>query len=317
MNRLKSMNTLKSPSITIKSDVLTRFQQYHALTITWLPIAGVVGTLIMATIVGVRTSEIVIFAILSLLTTLGVEVGFHRYFSHSSFKAHPIVRYALAIMGTWSAQGPIIYWVANHRRHHQYSDRPEDVHSPYYQDQQSLSGFQGFWHAHLGWIFGHQITNTTVFAKDLIQDPMIAKINSLYLQILLLGLVIPALINGLWTQSIFGVLTGFLWGGLVRIFWVHQVTFAVNSFCHTYGSRPFKSKDCSSNNFWLALPTLGGSWHNNHHAFPHSAITGLHWWQIDFSGWFIRILEFIGLVTDLKVPSPEMIAAKLQSTQID
>jgi stearoyl-CoA desaturase (delta-9 desaturase) len=309
------MDAIKNPTITIKSDVLTRFQQHHALAITWLPIAGVVGTLIMAAIVGVSTSEIVIFAIFSLLTTLGVEVGLHRYFSHSSFKAHPIIRFTLAIWGTWSAQGPIIYWVANHRRHHQYSDRPEDVHSPYYQEQQSLSGFQGFWHAHLGWIFSHKMTNTTIFAKDLLQDNLISKINHFYLPILFLGLLLPGLINGLWTQSFLGFFTGFLWGGLVRTFIVQQFTFAVNSLCHVYGSRPFKSNDNSTNNFWLALPTIGGSWHNNHHAFPHSAITGFYWWQIDLGGLFIRTLEFLGLVSDVKVPSQKMLAAKLESVQ--
>jgi stearoyl-CoA desaturase (delta-9 desaturase) len=309
------MNVTHQPSITINSNTLSKFQRKHALAITIVPFAGVIAAVSIAITTGIRTSEMIILGVFFIFTTIGVEVGLHRYFSHHSFKAHPIIRYALAIGGTWSAQGPIIYWVANHRRHHQYSDRPEDVHSPYYQQQQSLSGWQGIWHAHLGWIFSHGITNTTAFAKDLLQDSLITKINNLYLPILLSGLILPGIINGLWTQSFLGILTGFLWGGLVRVFVVQQFTFAVNSLCHIYGSRPFKASDNSTNIFWLALITIGGSWHNNHHAFPHSAITGFYWWQIDLGGWLIRTLEILGLVSDIKTPSKKMLAAKLQSVQ--
>jgi stearoyl-CoA desaturase (delta-9 desaturase) len=206
------MTVTYKPSITINSNTLTDFQQKHALAITILPFAGVITALVMASVTGIKSSEMIILAVFFIFTTIGVEVGLHRYFSHHSFKAHPIIRYALAIGGTWSAQRPIIYWVANHRRHHQYSDQPEDVHSPYYQQHQSLSRWQGIWHAHLGWIFSHRITNTTVFAKDLLQDSLITKINNLYLPILLIGLLLPGIINGLWTQSFLGFFTGFLWG---------------------------------------------------------------------------------------------------------
>lgn len=244
------MTTAYKPPITISSDTLTKFQQYHALAITWLPSLGFVSALIMASLMGIGTSEVMLFIVLSFLTTLGVEVGFHRYFSHTAFKAAPMIRIALAVWGTWSAQGPIIYWVANHRRHHQHSDQPDDLHSPHYQHQQFLNPLQGLWHAHIGWMFTHHITNTTVFAKDLLQDPIIAKINKFYFQILILGLILPAVINGLWTQSLYGMLSGFLWGGLARIFGYSNLRLPLTPFVISMGLVLLKRM--------IAVPTIFG-----------------------------------------------------------
>jgi stearoyl-CoA desaturase (delta-9 desaturase) len=154
------------------------------------------------------------------------------------------------------------------------------------------------------------MSNPSLYAKDLLRDPTIAKINQFYPLWIILGLAIPAAIGGLATQTWIGAVQGFLWGGLVRVFLVHHMVWAVNSFAHVYGDRPFESDDCSTNNVWLALPSIGGAWHNNHHAFPYTARNSFEWWQIDLGSWFIRLLESCGCVWDVRMPTPEAIAAK-------
>lgn len=245
------------------------------------------------------------------LTVVGVEVGLHRYFAHKSFETTAALQSLLAILGAMAAQGPLIYWIANHRRHHQYSDQRGDPHSPHLQGEGLLNRITGFWHAHMGWIFDHETPNPGVFAKAELRNPSLSQIDRLYLFWILLGLVIPTIVGGVIYGNVVGLWHGFLWGGLVRLFLVNQgTTFIVNSSCHTVGTRPFLTDELSTNNGWLCLPTLGGSWHNNHHAFPGSAITGLAWWQLDPSGWVIRAFEWFGLVWNVKRPTPERIIAK-------
>lgn len=298
------------PKVTINGDSLKTLHRSHAYGIVILPLSGTIAALILAFHSGISFMEISLFLGMWLATGIGIEVGFHRYLSHHAFQAATPIRALLAILGAMAAQGPPIYWAANHRRHHQYSDLPDDAHSPNLHGEDFWGRLQGLGYAHQGWIFDLELTNTYLFAKDLLRDPPIARINQYYFAWIFLGLILPGVIGGIVTKSLMGVLSGFLWGGLVRMFVVHQTTYAVNSICHVFGSRPFKTSDRSTNNFWLAIPTLGGSWHNNHHAFPDSAINGLKWWQVDLSGSFIKVMETLGLVWAVKSISQERIEAK-------
>ena len=254
--------------------------------------------------------EIGLLVSLYILTLVGISVGFHRLFSHSTFQAHVAVKILLAILGSMACQGPLIYWVSNHRRHHQYSDKPGDPHSPYYIEEEAIDPILGLWHAQVGWTFTHEITNTFLFAKDLLRDSVISKVNQLYYFWVLLGLVIPTVLGGILTGTSMGLLSGFLWGGCIRLFLSYHFTNSINSITHLYGKRPFDTKEQSTNNICLAIPTIGEAWHNNHHAFPNSAKFGLQWWQVDLGYWVIRTLEVFGLAWDVKAPTAGMIEAK-------
>ena len=300
----------KRQKITIKNDYLKQLQQRFALATVLIPFLGSVLAIGLLWRSGIGAVEVGLLVSMYALTVVGIEIGFHRHFSHRAFQASLPVRVILAILGSMAAEGPVIHWVSNHRRHHQYSDQMGDPHSPHLHAEKKLGGLRGLWHAHVGWLFESELTNSMLYAKDLLRGSAITKINQMYLIWVILGLAIPAVLGGVLTWTWMGICQGFLWGGLVRIFLVHQVTWSTNSIVHVYGSRPFDTNDCSMNNIWLALPTFGGSWHNNHHAFSNSAITGLKWWQIDLSGWVIRTLEFAGLVWDVKTPTVEMIEAQ-------
>ncbi|NEO43445.1 MAG: acyl-CoA desaturase [Moorea sp. SIO4A3] len=308
------MGSGKRQKITIKSDRLKIPLLVHALAIALIPLLGSIVAIVMAFKLGVGLVEVGLLVTMYTLTMLGITVGFHRHFSHCSFQAGTAVRVILAILGSMAAQGPLIYWVSNHRRHHQYSDLPGDIHSPYFKQDERLSGLRGLWYSHMGWTFSHGITNTALFAKDLLREPTISKINQLYYLWVLLGLAIPTLLGGLLTGTWMGLISGFLWGGCVRLFLIYHVTNSINSITHLYGSRPFDTREQSTNNIWLAIPTGGEAWHNNHHAFPNSAIFGLKWWQIDLGAWGIRFLEKVGLVSQVKMPKVEMINAKIKAS---
>lgn len=304
-------NSLTIQRIKITNEHLQRVQQRFAFVTVLAPALGTICAVALAWhLGGVSSVEIGLLFFMYVATTLGVEVGLHRYFSHRSFKTGLPIQVLLGVLGSMAAEGPIIQWVSNHRRHHQYSDRLEDPHSPHLQAEGHFDRLRGLWHAHVGWLFRSEITNSAFYAKDLLRDPLMTKINQQYLTWIALGLIIPTVLGGLLTWSWLGFLKGILWGGLVRIFLVHQSTWGTNSFSHVYGNRPFATGDLSTNNPWLVLPTLGGSWHNNHHAFPNSAVTGLAWWQLDLSAWFIRTLEKLGWVWDVHRPTSDAIESK-------
>jgi stearoyl-CoA desaturase (delta-9 desaturase) len=261
-------------------------------------------------------SDVGLLAIMYVLTCLGVTAGFHRHFAHRSFQARPALRAALGILGSMAAQGTLVYWAATHRRHHQFAEQAFDPHSPYVDEAGGRIGrLRGFWHSHLGWMLESRMTNTVRFAPDLIRDPLISRISELFPVWVLLGLLLPAIAGGLATLSWMGALTGFLWGGLVRMFLVHHMMWTSGSTAHMFGTSPFETPDRSTNNFLLALPNLGEAWHNNHHAFPHSALFGLRWWQLDAGGFTIRTFEALGWAWDVKAPSEEGIADKLKRVE--
>ena len=300
----------KPSKITVDNDRLKAQGKIHAYAIAFIPSFATIVAVAIAWKTGISAVDLGLLVSTYILGIIGIEVGFHRYFAHNAFQASKGVKIALAILGSSAAQGSINYWISNHRRHHQYSDKSGDLHSPYIREDAPLTGLKGLWHAHIGWIFDHELTNTNTYAKDMIRDSLIVQLNKTYLWWILLGLVVPALLGGVLTGTWMGIISGFWWGGLVRLFLVQQGTFIVNSICHVYGNRPFSTSDRSTNNIWLAIPSLGGSWHNNHHAFPYTAVNGLNWWQIDLCGWFIRGLERLGLVWDVRVPSSEAIQMK-------
>lgn len=243
-----------------------------------------------------------------LLTVLGITVGFHRLFVHRSFETYTWVKTIWAVLGSMAVQGSLFQWVALHRRHHQFSDTPYDPHSPQHDGTGVLGLLRGFWHAHIGWFFKPDAPNLQRYVADLKQSRTLRVASKLFPVWVLLGLLIPAGLGGLITMSWPGVFTGLLWGGLVRIFLVHHVTWSVNSACHLWGFQPFKIADHSRNNIIFGILALGEGWHNTHHAFPTSARHGLRWWQIDLSYWVIRTLTWLRLAWNVKLPTPEAIA---------
>ncbi|WP_184675548.1 acyl-CoA desaturase [Saccharothrix violaceirubra] len=248
------------------------------------------------------------------LTCLGVTIGFHRYFTHGAFKATRALRITLAVLGSTAMQGPIIGWVADHRRHHAYADREGDPHSPWLFGTSARALAKGFWHAHMGWMFRRELTNAARFAPDLLTDPDIQRVNRWFPALTAGTLLAPALAGGLITWSWWGALTAFFWAGLVRVALLHHVTWSVNSICHMIGDRPFTARDKSANFRPPAILSMGESWHNSHHADPTCARHGVRRGQIDISARLIRVFEKLGWATNVRWPRPERLARNLRST---
>jgi stearoyl-CoA desaturase (delta-9 desaturase) len=262
---------------------------------------------------GLRWTDIAIGAFFYILTGMGITVGFHRYFTHGSYKAKVPLRKFLAISGQMAVQGPVIIWVADHRRHHAFSDREGDPHSPWLFGTSMVALAKGFWHAHMGWLFDRDTTNQQRFAPDLLADRAIARIDKYFWIWTMVSLLAPAVIGGLVTWSWQGALTAFFWAGLVRVAVLHHVTWSVNSICHMIGERPFAARDKSAN-FWpLALLSFGESWHNLHHADPTCARHGVLRGQIDTSARTIWLFEKFGWVTNVRWPSAQRLA-RIQAT---
>ncbi|MEO1717059.1 MAG: acyl-CoA desaturase [Planctomycetota bacterium] len=245
-----------------------------------------------------------------LVTLFGVTIGYHRFFTHKSFKTPRWMAAVLAIMGSMAVEGSILTWVAHHRRHHRHSDAEGDPHSPAMSGTGVWGTIKGMWHAHLGWMFRAERTCPVRWARDLQNDRLVRVMSKLFPLWVVLGLLLPAVLGGLLTMSWTGVLLGFLWGGVVRVGLVHHVSWSVNSVCHIWGTRPFKSRDESRNNAVFGVIALGEGWHNNHHAFPSSARHGLRWWEFDPSYCVIWCMSKVGLASEVRVPTPERMAAK-------
>jgi stearoyl-CoA desaturase (Delta-9 desaturase) len=280
-----------------------------------LPVAGLAIAIVLLWGRGVGVTAIAILVVGYLLTGIGITVGYHRLFTHRSFETYPAVRYALALLGQMGVEGDVVTWVADHRKHHQFSDREGDPHSPHAEfGDGPFEALKGLWHAHTGWLF------TTVgradrarYAKDLVQDAGLRTIARLFLPLVVVSLVIPALVGWMLIGGWYGFVSGLVWGGAVRILLLHHVTWSINSICHFWGRRRFDSPDESRNVWWLSWLSFGESWHNNHHAFPSSAFHGLRRFEVDPGGWVIRGLEACGLAWRVvRIPS-ERQAAKLAS----
>jgi stearoyl-CoA desaturase (delta-9 desaturase) len=258
-------------------------------------------------------SDLIVFAVMYVFTGLGVTVGFHRLFTHRSFKTGKAVRAILAVLGSAAIEGPVISWVADHRKHHVFSDKPGDPHSPHVDHGVGLRGaLRGLWHAHVGWLFIHtQRGLKTRYAPDLLADPVVSYISRTFVLWVLAGLAAPFLLGWAIGGTVAEGLTGLLWGGAVRMLVLHHATYSINSLCHFFGRRRFATDDESRNLRWLSVFTFGEAYHNNHHAFPTSARHGLSRWSFDPSAWVIWGLEKTGLAWDVVRISPERQSTKL------
>ncbi len=271
------------------------FSLHHPLAFKAIVLIGVIVPF-LATVLAVYLlweravswSDLMLLAIMYSLIRLSEEVGIHRMLSHRSFQPHPAVKFVLLVLGSMAVEGPVLEWAAIHIKHHARADREGDPHSP----------LEGFFHAHIGWLFKDRIPDPGMYCRHLLKDPIIVLVNRTYGLWVLLSLVLPFVIGG-WTA--------FLWAGLVRIFLVHHVTFSTNSICHIFGKREFETTDESRNQWIVALLSFGQGWHNNHHAFPRSAFAGLHWWQLDISGYLIWTLERLGLARDVYRFPPDLL----------
>jgi stearoyl-CoA desaturase (delta-9 desaturase) len=254
-----------------------------------------------------RPVDLVLFLALYVATALGVTVGYHRHFTHRSFKTTRAVRVILAVLGSAAVEGPVISWVADHRKHHAFSDREGDPHSPHVGHGAGWRGtLRGLLHAHLGWLFVHdQRGKRSRYAPDLLADRAIRFIDRTFLVWVVAGLALPFGLGYVTGGSLVEALTALLWGGAVRMLVLHHVTFSINSLCHTFGRRRFATTDESRNLAWLALPSMGEAWHNNHHAFPTSAAHGMRRWEIDPSALVIGALQATGLAWDVQRISRE------------
>jgi stearoyl-CoA desaturase (delta-9 desaturase) len=274
-----------------------------------LPFAGLVAAVALLWGWGFRWVELALLLGMYVLTALGITVGFHRLFTHKSFETNRVVQLILVVLGSMAVQGPLLQWVALHRRHHQHSDQHEDPHSPHLHGQGVLGLLRGAWHAHLGWCFKPDAPDLGRYVKDLRQSRLLRAVSALFPLWVVAGLAAPAALGGLLTWSWTGAVLGLVWGGLARVFLVHHVTWSVNSVCHLWGGRPYATGDQSRNNFLFGVLALGEGWHNNHHAFPTSARHGLRWWQVDVSYWFIRGLALFGLAWKVRTVVPVMMSA--------
>ena len=258
--------------------------------------------------------DLALFVVMYVLTGLGITIGYHRLYTHKSFVTRGPIAAFFAVCGSMAAQGPMIWWAATHRKHHQHSDHEHDPHSPHAgRGPGVLGAIGGFFHAHIGWLFADLTPELKRYVPDLTADRMVMTVSRLFPLWVLLGLVLPAVVSGLVTMSWSGALLGLLWGGVVRMCVLHHVTWSVNSVCHLWGSKDYASGDESRNNPVMGILALGEGWHNNHHAFPASARHGLQWWQFDISWITIRSLAAVGLVSGIRLPSPE----RLESKRVD
>jgi stearoyl-CoA desaturase (delta-9 desaturase) len=277
------------------------------------PIVGLVLAIVMLWHRGpasVGWPEVVAMLGMYALAGFGVTIGFHRLLTHRSFEMARSARWVFAILGSVAAQGALIRWCATHRRHHQTSDHDGDPHSPHLHGDGALASLRGMWHAHTGWLFHRDASDTADSVADLLADPAMVWIDRLYFFWVFLGLLVPGVLVGAWTQTWHGAVSGAIWGGLVRICVMQHVTWSINSVCHVWGRRPFRTSDHSANNWICAVLALGEGWHNNHHAFPTSARQGLYWWQFDSSWLVIRALGFLGLARNIRTPSASAMQVK-------
>ena len=297
---------------------VSRLERNVNIVAVVVPFLGLIGAAVLLWHHFFGVDDVVVFAVMYLLSAVGVTVGFHRLLTHRAFQTHAWLRHLLAVLGSLSLQGPVIDWVADHRKHHTFTDEDGDPHSPHVGVGAGFRGMlHGLWHAHTGWLFKtHGQASARRFARELVEDPTMRRINRSFPLIALASLLLPFMLGlALGGGALAAGLSALLWGGLVRIFLVHHITWSINSICHFFGRRRFDTADHSTNVFWLALPSLGEAWHHNHHAFPRSAFHGLRWYELDPSGWLILALARLGLAWDVVRVTPERARARLASAE--
>jgi len=286
---------------------LARHQNIHNAAILALPWILALGIAVAVPAVLLpHLSDLVVGFVLYAVTGVGIDVGFHRHFTHRSFKCSRPLQAALAIGGLMAGQAPLIHWVSTHRRHHETSDTACDPHSPQQTTKGTLGRIRGVLHAHAGWFFDGKTTNPLHYAPDIVRDSMLRQADRFYLAWIALGMAVPFGFGWIFDGSFTGGLRCLFWAGLVRKVLLDHVVFSINSICHTFGLRRYNTPDNSRNNIYLAIPTFGEALHNNHHAAPTSAIFGHAFWEIDLGGYLIRVLEVLRLVWDVNRPTVEL-----------
>jgi stearoyl-CoA desaturase (delta-9 desaturase) len=292
---------------------MTALQRRVNLAAVIIPFAVFLTACVLLWNQAVGWTDLAILLALYLPAGFGITIGYHRMLTHQAFQTSKPVRYTFAILGGMAVQGPVIEWVADHRKHHAHTDEEGDPHSPHTHAGEGWRGaFEGLWHAHVGWLWKTQgQASRRKYAPDLMEDRGMRWINQRFLWWVALPLLVAFGLGYALTGELAGGLTALVWGGFVRIFFLHHVTWSINSICHFFGKRRFDTDDHSTNVFWLALPSLGESWHHNHHAFPRSAEQGLRRFELDPSAWIIRGMEKAGLVWNVVRISPERQAQRL------
>lgn len=299
------------PGVREPSAKEIRFQRRMAVILTVGPLLGVLTAVVLLWGQGISRLDLGLLVGFYTATALGVTVGFHRLFTHRGYEVPTWLRAVLAVFGSMAVQGSVIDWVATHRRHHAYADEYGDPHSPHLVLGSGLRGvLKGLWHAHMGWMFVPDGTMSSRWAPDLEDEPVMVTIDRWFPGLALASFFLPAVIGFALTGTLWGTFTAFIWGSVVRIFLLHHVTWSINSICHFFGEQPFDTRDEATNNWPLALLSLGESWHNNHHAFPTSVRHGLLRGQVDVSWTVIRTMERLGLAKNLRLPSRRVIDRK-------
>lgn len=297
-------------SATMGADRKGPLEQATLGAVILLPLFALIAAVPVTWGWGLHWRDLVLAGVCYVVTGFGVTVGFHRYFTHGSFRARRGLKIALGIMGSLAVEGPLVRWVADHRKHHQHSDKAEDPHSPWAYGNGPVALARGLFHAHMGWLFDAEQTAASKYAPDLLIDRDVVRISRHFPTFVALSALVPALVGGLWSWSWQGLLSAFFWASLVRVALLHHVTWSINSICHVLGSRPFRSRDRSGNVWWLAIPSFGESWHNLHHADPTSARHGVLRGQLDSSARLIRIFEKLGWASQVRWPDAKRLAAR-------
>lgn len=310
------MALIDTPAQPVGTEPIARGVRTAIGIFVFLPLLAVVLAIPVAWGGWLGWTDVALAAVFYLITAIGITVGYHRLFTHGSFKAPRAVRMALAIAGSMALEGSLTQWVADHRRHHARSDEEGDPHSPWRFGTTRRAVAKGLVFAHVGWLFDGQQTSIPRYAPDIAADPDLAWVSRRFTWIVAVSLLLPAVLGGLITWSWMGALTAFFWAGLVRIALVHHVTWSINSICHVFGKRPFKTRDNSTNVAWLALPSLGESWHNLHHADPTCARHGVLKGQVDMSARIIKVLESLGWARDVRWPVPSRLAARVADPSV-
>jgi len=292
---------------------MTRLQRNANIGAVIVPFLAVLAAVPLLWNHLVGWSDLGIMVGIYLATAFGITIGFHRMLTHRAFETYRPIKYLFAILGSMAVQGPVIGWVADHRKHHAHTDEEGDPHSPHVGHG---SGLRGLYHAHMGWLFEQNgVAGAKRYAPDLLEDRGMRFISRNFLAWVALGLAIPFGLGYAFTGELAGALTALFWGGLVRLFFLHHVTWSINSICHFVGARRFETDDHSTNVFWLALPSLGEAWHHNHHAFPRAAQQGLRWWEVDISALVIRAMRRLRLAWNVVLITPERQRERLARQQ--
>jgi stearoyl-CoA desaturase (Delta-9 desaturase) len=291
---------------------VSRAHQLFNLSGVLLPFVGFLVAILLLWDRFVDWSSLAVMAVMYVLTVMGVTLGFHRLLTHRSFQTYKGVQYVIAAMGSMAVQGPVMSWVADHRKHHAHTDREGDPHSPHGHGSGLKGAITGLWYAHMGWLFDRSgQAEHARYARDLYDDRGMRIIHHTFGFWVATGIAIPAALGFALTGTARGAVEAALWGGPVRIFLAHHVTWSINSVCHFFGSRRFAVDDHSTNVFWLAPLSMGESWHHNHHTFPRSAFHGLRAWEIDPTGWVIRGMRRVRLAWNVVEITPERQREKL------